>query len=246
MRSAMINLCMGLALVVAGCLVTPVVDAQEKVEVKFQVFPMQGVMLRMDDQAPVQGVSAVSVEPGAHRFRFWAPGFTVWDTALVVAQGSSVLLRKVLKHSPEHVAYQGAQRRLSRQKTAWRGLPLLTAGITGYLSLKAKKNHDHAYDDLLALRDTYQASNSATAIGVIKQESLPGARAEVDRTRRALTINLALFGVALGTTAYGFIRAGKLERPTYEDKDRVRFEGIGWIPDAAGGTWATGLIILIR
>lgn len=246
MREARNDQDIGKALVVAACLLVHAVNAQERVELKFQVFPMNGLMVRIDDQAPAQGISAVSVEPGTHRFRFWAPGFAVWDTILHVAQGQDALLRKVLRHSPDHIAYQEGRQHIARQKAALRGVPLLATAITGYLSLKSKKDHDQAYDDLLALQDTYEASNSVSGIGVIKQESLPDARSEVDRTRKALTTNLAICGVAVAATVYGFMRAAKLEYPAYEDRDKVRFEGLSWIPDGKGGTWLAGLTIPIR
>lgn len=190
-------------------------------------------------------VHVVRLPVGDHRFLFWAPNCSILDTTLHVEFGEDMELHKMLKHTPEFLAYKHDRSRIGMQKALWRGVPLLFTVGFGIVALSDHKAHDRAYDDLHALQDSYSTMNVPSSIKALKESAIPAAQDELDATRRQLIISTTLCGVCALATAYGFIRAGKLKYPVYEDKEKVRFEGLAWAPTGNGGTYLAQIEICL-
>ena len=47
-------------------------------------------------------------------------------------------------------------------------------------------------------------------------------------------------------TTWSIIRASKKPAPVFEDKEKVRFDGLVWVPGRQGGSLALGLTVPIR
>jgi hypothetical protein len=131
-------------------------------------------------------------------------------------------------------------------KALWRGLPLIFTVGFGLKGISDRKAHDQAFEDLHTLRDSYATINSPSTIAGLKGVAIPDAQAELDATRRRMTTSFALCGIGALATVYGFIRAGKLTYPQYEDKEKVRFEGLAWVPTANGGMYLAQIRVPIR
>src|SRR5690606_21069114 len=181
-----------------------------------------------------------------HRFVFWAPNHSLLDTLLHVKAGPSMELRKVLKPTPEYLAHRRVHNRVFLKKSAWRGVPLLLTLGCGLKVWGDHRAHDQAWDDLRVLQARYAVFASPQQIQRTKQIDLPAAQAQLDQTRQDLQVSLALCGVGVLASVYGFMRAGKLEYPTYEDRERIRFEGLAWLPMHEGGMYVAGMSMPIR
>jgi hypothetical protein len=51
-------------------------------------------------------------------------------------------------------------------------------------------------------------------------------------------------GVAVlcaGATAWLYLRSAHRPKPVFEDKEKLRFEGLSWAPGDHGGQWTGGL-----
>lgn len=223
-------------------------QTRDSAEVRFWVNPYNQVEYILDGVERLKQAEypAARFTAGDHRLIFWAPHCSILDTTLHVVGGVDMALRKVLKQTPEYLAYKKVRSGVGTKKALWRAVPVLFTAGFGIKALVDRRAHDQAYDELHALRDSYYKMTSPSAIEVTKRSSIPAAQDKLDATRRQLSISLALCGVGALATVYGFIRAGKLTYPEYEDKEKVRFDGMAWIPTAQGGMYLAQLSIPLR
>lgn len=240
----------GRSIAIALLLVGGALDsfAQDSVEVQMLVQPWHQVeyILNGNERLKTVDVPAVRLPVGDHRLIFWAPNCGILDTVLHVVSGPAMELRKVLKPTPAYLAYQRSSRQVWIRKALWKGVPgLFTIGF-GIKALSDHQAHDQAFDDLHELRDSYSTLSSPNDIQALKQVAIPAAQDELERTRKHLTTSLVLCGVGALATVYGFIRAGKLKYPAYEDKEKIRFDGLAWVPVGDGGMYLAGISIPIR
>jgi hypothetical protein len=191
-------------------------------------------------------VHVVRLPAGDHRFLFWAPNCSILDTTLHVESDKDMELHKVLKRTPEFLATERDRSRIRLHRTLWRGSPLLFTVGFGIKAFSDHKAHDRAYDDLHALRDSYSTLHVPSSIDALKQSTIPAAQDKLDATRRHLMISAALCSVGVLATVYGFIRAGKLKYPEYEDKEKVRFEGLAWLPMGNSGMYLAQIGVPLR
>jgi hypothetical protein len=116
---------------------------------------------------------------------------------------------------------------------------------SGIWALAARKKHNDAYDEYIALRDSYGTLNAPEAITNVKEDALPRAAEEVDRTRRQLILALSVGTASALATVYGFLRKGRTVAP-FHDQEKVKFDGLVWLPDTDGGSLHMGLTWMIR
>ncbi len=249
-RSALIGMlgrvCSILGLmVVAG---TSMAQSRDSAEVKFWVQPYNLVEYILDGVERLKQVEypAARFTEGDHRLLFWAPNCSILDTTIHVVGGTDMALRKVLKQTPEYLANKREHFKVWGQKALWKGLPLLLTVGFGMKAFSDKQAHDQAYDDLHALQDSYATMLSPSSIEQTKANTIPVAQGELDATRRRMTLSLALCGVGAVATVYGFIRAKKLSYPEYQDKEKIRFDGLAWLPTGQGGMYLAQLSIPLR
>lgn len=223
-------------------------QTRDSAEVRFWVNPYNQVEYILDGVERLKQAEypAARFTAGDHRLIFCAPHCSILDTTLHVVGGVDMALRKVLKQTPEYVAYKRVRSGVGTKKALWRAVPVLFTAGFGIKALVDRHAHDQAYDELHALRDSYYKMTSPSGIEETKRSSIPAAQDKLDATRRQLSISLALCGVGALATVYGFIRAGKLTYPEYEDKEKIRFDGMAWIPTAEGGMYRAQLSIPLR
>ena len=186
---------------------------------------------------------AVRLPEGDHHLVFWAPNCTLLDTVLHVSTGGMMEMRKVLRPTPEYITYHRASEKVWLHKAMWKGIPMLFTlgfGLKGYFDHRA---HDQAYDDLHALRDSYPTLLRPSDIEGLKQVTIPAAQQDLEDTRRRFVTSVAACGVGALATVYGFIHARKLKEPPYEDKEKVKFEGLAWLPVGGTGMYVAGISI---
>lgn len=183
----------------------------------------------------------VELSPGPHRFTFWAPERSMKDTTLNVEPGRTkdVLLR--LSYSPEYDQWRGEMERYRNDRKLRRLLPtVITAGSLVYTVLKwsaYKHAHDQLNDDLVAYDEGY----SPQAINILKDRTIPQHKDEFRNARSNFYLAAGLSTALAGATVYLFHRSASREVPVFQDREKVRFDGLVWMPGAEGGEWLGGL-----
>jgi hypothetical protein len=122
---------------------------------------------------------------------------------------------------------------------------VLTA-TAGVFAWNSNKKDREAYDALVAAEDSYNSLRVPLAITGLKDQVLPSLQADLDAANRRLTMAVALAGVGVVATILGFIKAGRIVEPTYEDKGKVEFDGLVWMPSRNGSSIQLGMHIPIR
>lgn len=187
----------------------------------------------------------IELPEGPHRFTFWAPERSMVDTTLSVTGGTTkdVLLR--LPFSPEYNAYLQQYRAYRNARQVRRLVPLATAGAGIWAGLEwlAVKNAGDALDNDEA---DYRQSVVPSEITRIKEQTIPDHNGDL-RTARTLA------WLATGLTvmgAYASVRVLKhtprTAAPVFEDKERLRFEKLVWLPSSRSSFGDLGLIFTIR
>ncbi len=183
----------------------------------------------------------VELSPGPHTFTFWAPERSMKDTTLNVEPGRTkdVLLR--LPYSAEYEQWQGEMERYRNDRKLRRLLPaVLTAGSFVYTAVKwsaFKQAHDQLNEDLVAYEEGY----SPQAINILKDRTIPQHKDEFQNARSNFYLAAGLSTVLTATTVYLFHRSASREVPVFQDREKVRFDGLVWVPGVEGGEWLGGL-----
>lgn len=197
-------------------------------------------MYRLDHQYTLQKNELELLE-GPHHFSFWAPQRKLVDTTLTITGNKATTFSLRLPFSTEYLVYQ-------RDLDAWRKDMRLTrtlpAALTGaalvYTVFKfadVKKAHDVLDDD----RAAYDAAPSPHAITVLKEQTMPADKDEFDKARTKFAVSAGITALFAGTTAYLYWRSGQRAKPEFIDKEKLRFDGLSWMPGPNGGTWQGGL-----
>ena len=177
----------------------------------------------------------VELLEGPHHFSFWAPTRKVVDTTLTVVPGRVTDFRMRLPYAADHVKYSRELSAWKQQRMLKRGIPLVAAvGGALWTVLQVKAVSD-ANAQLDADRAAYEKLVLTHEIRTLKEETIPQHNKDADRARTMLGVAGGFTAVAIAGTVYQFIRTAREEAPAYEDKERVRFEGLVWVPGPAGG-----------
>ncbi|HEY0978980.1 MAG TPA: hypothetical protein VGE21_16030 [Flavobacteriales bacterium] len=220
-------------------------SAQEG-EVRILVQPWKQTEFVLDGAQRMGATPALLLPEGPHNLVFWAPHCSLWDTTVAVKAGERIELRKVLKRTPEYLAHERDLAKASFKKAALRYIPLTATIAFGAWALAARNKHDQAYDELQQAASAYHTTNSPGIIAYDKAVTLPAAKERLQDTRNTLVLSVGLCGTAALATVYGFLRAAKVRTPEYQDKEKLRFEGLVFVPDARGGMLMTGLTLPLR
>jgi len=198
------------------------------------------------DGGPVLTTRELELSPGPHALRIWAPTRMVTDTSVVVAPDrmSDVILR--LPVNPDYTAYRMDMRAFQRKRRAWRLLPIgLTAGSGAWMLSTLKKQND-AYNQLQADRDNYDGATDPLVIARLKDEVLPARQDELAAARSRLTVATSVTVAMAAFTATAFWRSSKFKRPVYDDKQKLRFEGLAYAPAWQGDGGYLHLTLVLR
>jgi hypothetical protein len=184
---------------------------------------------------------------GPHRFVFWAPERRMLDTTIVVLPGAQVEARIELRYSDEYVTWRKQNERASQQIGWLRyGPPVVMAGSAALMVVSFLR-HEQAYKDLNALNDEYLAQVDPGRIADIKRVELPAAKDAFSRTRTGAVISSSVFVLSTAATLYLRNKARNTMQAPFEDKERVRFEGLVYAPLPQGAVWGASLSVpLVR
>ncbi|MBL7964179.1 MAG: hypothetical protein JNM31_10100 [Flavobacteriales bacterium] len=188
----------------------------------------------------------LTLPEGPHHFTFWAPQRRMVDTTVVVTADS---LNSFLLRMPFSAEYEQYRRDLSRFKrqVVWTRAAGITAtvgfGIWTFVSWGKARDAQQQLKDDEALYSTLTTPRHITQL---KEETIPAHQDDLRRARTNLYIGGTLFAASAVATAYIFRRTRERNVPVFEDKEKMRFDGLVWLPSSTGGLWCASLTVPIR
>ena len=189
----------------------------------------------------------ITLEQGAHRFLFWAPERRILDTTLTVVPDRTTEISLQLRYSQEFIAHRQAMGRYTVMNRWGRIAPPILAAGFGAWSVVSFINYKQANDELIELSDTYGVSTVPGSISRLKDDDIPAAKDDFAKARTQFYLSTGLFAVSLGATLYLRHKLATKQPPKFEDKEKLRFDGLVWSPTPEGrGAWAARLTIPIR
>lgn len=212
----------------------------QKGEIQLNISPQRSMEYVLDGRERLNN-RALVLPAGEHRFTFWAPDRKILDTTLTIIADTSIAFYKTLTPTEAYLTYQRDLKRIKHQRLFLRSLPVLATAVCAISTVNARKENNEAYDALVAAEEAYPTFRDPGIIATHKATVLPRLQREQDEANRKLRTTLAVTSVAALATVWCFIKAGNLEEPVYEDKERIRFEGLVWLPGQRGGNLHVGL-----
>lgn len=189
----------------------------------------------------------ITLEQGAHRFLFWAPERRILDTTLTVVPDRTTEIMLELRYSQEFIEHRRAAQRYTLMHRWGRIAPPVIAAGFGAWAVVSFVNYKQASDDLTELGDSYAELTVPNEISVLKDDHIPTAKDEFAKARTQFYVSSGLFVASLGAVAYLRHVTATKRVPVFEDKEKVRFDGLVWAPAPnGGGTLAAALTIPIR
>ena len=219
--------------------------AQTTGQVRIMSQPDQGVRYVLDGKYEMND-REITLSEGDHRFVFWAPEHQMLDTTIFVMGNYTYQLNIALQRPAEYVAYRSSVEKFQQKQRLLRIVPPIVAGGIGVWTAISWINYGNANSDLQELADRYETSSNPGEIMRLKETEIPDAKDKFRSARTMAYVSTGLFVASAGAVAYIRSELKKQQPPTYEDKERVRFEGLVWIPGGNNGTWATSISIPLR
>ncbi len=184
---------------------------------------------------------------GPHRFVFWAPERRMLDTTFLVSGGNLREVKVQLRYSQEFIEYrQQSENHLRNDRWMRYGTSALAVGAGAWAGVSIARAIN-ARKDLDVLGEEYTTSSDPGGISDLKVERIPDANTELRRSRTMAYVSSGAFALSAG--AWWYVQKVRRSRtpPVFEDKEKVRFDGLVWTPNASGsGTWAMAVILPIR
>ncbi len=228
-----------------ACLLVLTALAQEQGRVRFFVDPGDDFSFVLDNKYRLQQ-REISLSPGPHTFTFWAPRHAMVDTSFTVIADSLSILTLRLPLSLEYIDHQRELHRFRRKQLLTRSLPAAATAGVGIWAVAGFFAYRNAHNDLQDLEKEYADLQVPRAIAQLKEQEIPAAKETFKDKRTAFFIAGGLFAAGLAGTIHAFRSTAHREVPVFEDKEKLRFEGLVWAPGAQGGTWAAGISLPLR
>lgn len=223
-----------------GCLLPSAVLAQNAGKLRLLVDPGNSFEFVLDHQFRMQQ-REIELSEGPHHFTFWAPERRMVDTTLTVEADR---MKDVVIRLPYSVEYTTWQREVSdyrNDRKVRRLIPsVLTLGAMAYTAVRYAKYVD-AHDQLQADLDTYNEEVSPRALTDLKDKTIPAHKDEFRDAKTTFFLAAGITAAMAGATAYLYHRSSKHKVPEFHDAERVRFNGLVWLPGPNGGEWMGGL-----
>ncbi|MFZ1688747.1 MAG: hypothetical protein WAU70_15060 [Flavobacteriales bacterium] len=182
----------------------------------------------------------VTLPGGPHRFQFWAPTRRVVDTTLAVFPDRTVDFTMRLPYSEEYKMYQQQMKEFRNNRKLNRLIPMSATGISAIVStvlfIKYKDAHQQLQEDVTL----YNELTSPGAINVLKDQTMVAHQDDFKKAETNFIISASLTGGLALLTGYLYVKSARVKVPMFEDKERIKFDGLAWVPGADGGTWAGG------
>lgn len=220
--------------------------AQSVGRLRFMVDPPTGYEFVLDHKYRM-AQQEVELSTGPHHFSFWAPQRMVTDTTLIVMENSIRDVRLRLPFSNDFRFHEQAVR--SDRKKVWTRVVLpsvLTAGAVGATVgtfLGYQRAHHRLRDD----REAYINGSDPGALASLKSDVIPRHKDEFRAKRGLFLASAGVCAVVAAGTTWLIVRHARRERPTFFDREKVKFDGLVWMPTGRGtGVWMAGLHYDIR
>ncbi|MBP6311318.1 MAG: hypothetical protein WAR83_04670 [Flavobacteriales bacterium] len=220
------------------------VSAQSAGKIRLLVDPGHNFKFVVDKQFKMEQ-REVELSEGLHHFSVWAPERMVVDTPVFVVADRTTDLVVRLPYSPEYEQYRNA---LSRYNSVRRSRVISTIVLAGGLVWTGFSygKYASAKDQLDTDRKAYEELSTPGEISVLKDKTIPEHNDDLVKARTGLYVSAAITTVAAGAMAYFRLITKRGDRPVFDDMEKVRFEGLTWVPDAHGSFWMAGITIPIN
>ncbi len=218
---------------------------QSSGQLKFTFEPDKGMEYVLDGKYRMSEHETTLIE-GAHRFTFWAPERSMLDTTINVLPDVSTEVFVRLRYTQDFVDHRKAAQRYERNKRWATYLPPVIVVGAATWAATSLVNLSKADQDLSDLAASYSTSSDPAGIQRLKYDEIPAAKTDLSSARTQAYVASGVFVVSLAGTLWLRHRMANSTAPVFEDKEKVRFDGLVWIPGASGGTWAGGVSIPLR
>ena len=219
--------------------------AQAAGKLRFIVDPGSGYSFVLDHQYRMQQ-REVDLIAGPHHFTFWAPERRMIDTTINVVEGRTREITILLPYSDEYRKYERDLRDLKKQTWLNVALPsVLTIGA-GVLMGSGYRKYKNAHEQLEADEQAYRSGSDPLRIAQLKDVLIPSHKSELADKRGVFYLTTGVFAAVAAGSAYMIIRHAKRPAPSFRDAEKVRFDGLVWVPSSGGGYFMTGLHIDLR
>lgn len=185
----------------------------------------------------------VTLSGGPHHFAIWAPTRTIVDTTLLVVPGRTTDFVLRLPYSREYLAFR-SEMDAHIQKRRWaRTWPVaINVGAVAW-TIVSYNGYRQAHRRLETDLATYENSVVPAEITVLKEEIIPAHKRDFRQARNMAIASAGVTALSAGFTWWRFKRTAQWPQPVFEDKERIRFEGLAFLPGRQGGHWATAITI---
>ncbi|MBK8338785.1 MAG: hypothetical protein IPK99_01640 [Flavobacteriales bacterium] len=231
----------------SACLLAcPAARAQTTGKLRLLVDPGHDFAFVLDGKHRMQSRELDLLE-GNHQLQIWAPQRIIVDTTIYVRGGSTRELFIRLPYSPEYVAHEQNVRKFRERMWLQKALPTAVTVGAGAWTLAAYLKYAKAGKQLDTDEELYQTSADPSEIAELKYQNIPEHQDDFKKANTMLIISGSVFALAAAGTIWSYLRAGNTPAPTFEDKERVRFDGLVWVPSPDGsGTWLAGITLPLR
>lgn len=184
----------------------------------------------------------IKLTEGLHDLSIWAPTRSIVDTVVfVIADRTSDLVVR-LPYSTEYVDYRHALSEYTSARRLRAVSPIILAAGLIWTGV-SYGTYSNAHDRLEADREQYETSVDPGLINRLKDVDIPTHKDDFSKARTSLYMGVALTAVGAGVLWYVRSTTKDLQRPVFDDREKVRFDGIAWQPVPGGGVWMAGLSI---
>ncbi len=232
----------GRTLLLGAALVALSVQGQETGKVRLMVDPGAGFQFVLDHKYRLSQRD-VELPIGPHHFSFWAPTRKVVDTTITMEPGRMKDFFLRLPYSTDYVAY-------NKEFTAWRSSRNIQRRVgvvatlgTGVWSIVQYNKWKKAGDQLDVDEALYSTSSVTPELVKLKETDIPQHKQDFKKARNGFYIASGLTAVLAAGTIWTYVRTGKIAPPTYQDSEKVRFDGLVWIAGPDGGQWCSSISI---
>jgi hypothetical protein len=241
-RSAMARHWSALVLGCTAMLATTAVVAQQTGTIRLIVDPGHNFQFVVDKKHRMEQ-REVTLTEGLHTLSIWAPERQVVDTPVFVVAGRTSDLIVRLPYSPAFLEYKRELGRFEARRTTVRAIPVVVTACGAIWTGGALGRYIKAHKQLEDDRTIYERSVEPLSIMDLKETTIPGHKKQFRQARTGFYVASGFTVLSAAATYYVFRRTGKWEKPVFNDPEKVRFEGLTWVPSPQGGYWATAITI---
>lgn len=230
--------------IVLGCttLMSPIAVAQQTGTIRLIVDPGHSFQFVVDKKHRMEQ-REVTLSEGLHTLSIWAPERMVVDTPVFVVAGRTSDLVVRLPYSPAFLDHKRELGKFEGRRAVARSIPaVVTVGGLAWTGI-ALGRYGRAHKQLEADRTTYENNVQPLSIADLKENTIPQHQKEFRQARTGFYVATGFTLLSAGVTYYVFRRSAQWERPLFHDTEKVRFEGLTWVPSPQGGHWATAITI---